>query len=182
MIGTQLRIIPDISMATFPEGTYLIIYEGGIVADMAENTNTGAMDIQFTVSKNAGCPFLAVTGFSTIQHNPNGVYFSIEPINNHAAWIRVGKPETFYIFWQPDMQHNFKKGSWVISPQRETRQVIAFENTTSKDITMGYGSLRPEGHHWNKFQINELIDLYDIYILCTSVQDTEFPKLINVGS
>ncbi|XP_053991153.1 uncharacterized protein LOC128883142 [Hylaeus volcanicus] len=177
--GTQLRIIPDISIASFPEGNYLIIYEGGIVADMAGNTNTGAMDIQFTVSKNAGCPYLAVTGFSPIQHNPNGVYFSIEPINNHAAWIRVGKPETVYIFWHPEMQHDVKKGSWVISPQKESRQVIAFENTTNQESL--HESLRPEGHHWNKFQINQVIDLHDIHILCTSVQDTEFPKLLKIS-
>lgn len=62
ILGQKLRIIPDKDAASLPLGDYRIGIEFGFVTDLIGNMNKGENNLRFTLSNDANCPFLYVTG------------------------------------------------------------------------------------------------------------------------
>lgn len=175
-----MKIIPDIGMSSFPEGKYVVGYEGGIVTDLKENFNKGAIDIVFSVSKTAGCPNLYVTGYSTNEVNPNGLYTTVEPINGHVAW-RGGANEPMYIYWKEKDVNRNQPGNWIISSKTDERHFIAYADLSMMNSLGKIGEVRPPTGTWKKWENDEWIEHLDITMTCRDTLDRTFPKLIEVS-
>lgn len=178
--GSALKITPDISMASFPEGSYVVAYEGGIISDLAGNYNMGGINIMFTVSQNAGCPHLGVTGFSAAENNPNGVYTAVDPLNGHAAWTRT-ENQILHLYWRERDLTQGRPGSWVISSQRGGSGFLAYANLSMMENLGQEGQLRPPGQAWKKFESHRWLEHSDIMITCSSVVDRKSPILVKVS-
>lgn len=175
-----MKVVPDITMASFREGKYVLGYEGGIVADLQNNFNRGAIDVVFTISKTAGCPHLYVTGYSTSEVNPNGLYTPVEPINGHAAW-RGGANEPLYVYWkQKDVDRN-QPGNWIISSKTDERHFIAYADLNMMNLLGAQGEVRPPTGMWKKWEGDQWMEHPDITMTCADSLDRTFPKLIEVS-
>lgn len=99
--GQRLRITPEANLAALPEGLYTVWMDFGFVTDLAGNSleETSDAPVTFVIARDADCPRLYVTGFSTDNGNVNGAYVAIDPVNRHAAW-RGGEGNLFFVYWR----------------------------------------------------------------------------------
>lgn len=174
-----MKIIPDISMSSFSEGKYVVGYEGGIVADLQDNFNRGAIDVMFTISKSVGCPYMYVTGYSTTEVNPNGLYTAVEPINGHSAW-RGGAHNPLYIYWKEREAKKNQPGNWIISSKTDERHFIAYADLDMMKKLGREGEIRPPGGIWKKWETDQWLEHPEITVTCKETFDRTFPKLIEV--
>lgn len=177
--GREMRIIPDVTMASFPEGKYVLGYEGGIVADVFENFNKGAIDITFTISKTAGCPFLYVTGFSTSEINLNGLYTAVEPVSRHAAW-RGGSGDAVFLYWKTEEPARNQPGNWIFSAKTDERNFVGYADLQMMASLGRSGEARPPNGKWKKWQTRRWVTHPDIVMACRTSVDRSFPKLIEI--
>lgn len=175
-----MKIVPDISMSTFPEGGFIVGYEGGIVSDLYQNYNEGSISLMFTVSRSAGCPFLYLTGFSTEDVNPNGVFSNVDPVNMHAAWRGGSDGAPLYLYWKLRDPERRQPGSWILSTKTDGKRFIAYADLKMMERLGKDGEVRPPKGLWKKWSNNKWEEQPDVTVTCREGLDRSFPKLIEV--
>lgn len=176
-----MKIMPDITMESFSEGSYLVGYEGGIVVDLSNNFNEGSISTLFTVSKIAGCPNLYATGFSTGEANPNGLYTPVDPVNQHVTWKGGGDTVPLFIYWKRKDDRRNQPGNWIISSKTDERHFIAYTDLAVMEKLGKESEVRPPSGTWKQWDGAKWVEHPEITITCRDKVDRSYPKLIQVG-
>lgn len=181
--GTDLIINPDIRLSTFPEGKYIVIFEGGIVMDMDGNLVEGKKDLSFTILSDAGCPFFGITGLSILPINGNGIYKRHDSYNDRPTWIlKTLNGNLFlelYFSKQKDKNNKNHLGVWVISPlgAREVKFYAMFEASDSQIANF----VRPISGSWQVYSEGTWTLHENVILSCLSTVDLIAPVLTSVS-
>uniref|UniRef100_A0A0G4HS72 Sushi domain-containing protein n=1 Tax=Chromera velia CCMP2878 TaxID=1169474 RepID=A0A0G4HS72_9ALVE len=183
LFGFQLTLRPDLSLRDgLPEGVYRVYYESRLVRDTAGNENTGRTDYYFSVSKNAGCPFLYLTGFfpgedASTGPNPNGLFVPIEPVSGKAAW-KGASPNNkgLFIYWKPE--EGSVQANWLLDTNTEPSQFLGYadlqviRNTREKQ--------RPPSGYWKKWVGSGWLE-QPVNFQCRDQPDNTPPTLVDIN-
>lgn len=167
-----------------PEDSYVVGLEAGAISDLQGNPNDGIPLWTFTISRNASCPYMYVTGFSTNNGNVNGLYMPWKaPKNGKAVW-NGGERKQFYVYYSIlDSESN--NGTWVIDRDLDSSDILSFADSVLPDPN---NYIPPDGKTtiWKKWvSINpedepEWMDHRDVSIVCRSFPEKTSPSLIAI--
>ncbi|CEM07649.1 unnamed protein product [Vitrella brassicaformis CCMP3155] len=172
--GQKLTVIPDQRIRSLPPGDYLVAYELGIVKDLQGNWNGGRVNYRFSLRKDAGCPFIYVTGFLTPNGNANGLYTSIEPQNGKASW-RGGEGANLFLYWRK--KSDTARATWLIDNNLETDQMLALADPDM--VAKSKEPDRPMSGSWLKFYNKGFIE-QRVHVKCAQAPDKTPPTLIDI--
>ncbi|PHJ24936.1 sushi domain (scr repeat) domain-containing protein [Cystoisospora suis] len=183
ILGQKLRIIPDKDAVSLPLGDYRIGIEFGFVTDLIGNMNKGENNLRFTLSNDANCPFLYVTGFTTENGNCNGLYSPADPMNDQASW-QGGEKNAFFIYWKKEVRDNGKLqqgGNWIVDTNYDDSSFLAFADLTAHaDKKRGRSKAVPPSGLWHKWTGATRSPQPEVSIYCAQAPDRSPASLIAV--
>ncbi|KAF7458130.1 Bacterial Ig-like domain protein [Cryptosporidium felis] len=183
-IRGQKVVVNFDSRTPLPEDSYIVGLEAGAVSDLHGNPNDGIPLWTFTISRNASCPFMYITGFSTNNGNVNGLYTPWKaPKNGKAVW-NGGERKQFFVYYSI-LDSEFNNGTWVIDRDLDSSDILAFAESVLPDPN---NHVPPDGKTtiWKKWlSINpeeepEWIVHEDISVICRSFPEKSAPSLIAI--
>ncbi|OII75017.1 uncharacterized protein cubi_03127 [Cryptosporidium ubiquitum] len=183
-VRDQKIVVSFDSRTPLPEDNYVVGLEAGAISDLHGNPNDGIPFWTFTISRNASCPYMYVTGFSTNNGNVNGLYMPWKaPKNGKAVW-NGGERKQFYIYYSI-LDSDSKNGTWVIDRDLDSSDILSFAESVLPEPN---NHIPPDGKstNWKKWvSINpdeepEWVDHSDISIICRSFPEKTPPSLIAI--
>ncbi|CUV07444.1 unnamed protein product [Cryptosporidium hominis] len=183
-VKDQKIVVSFDSRTPLPEDNYVVGLEAGAISDLHGNPNDGIPFWTFTISRNASCPYMYLTGFSTNNGNVNGLYMPWKaPKNGKAVW-NGGERKQFYIYYSI-LDSESKNGTWVIDRDLDSSDILSFAESVLPEPN---NHIPPDGKStkWKKWvSINpeeepEWIEHGDISIICRSFPEKSPPSLIAI--